>query len=237
MSHTRFSFAIVTLGVLFAATLLPAATVTGTVKFDGPAPTMKPLQMDADPGCAKKHATAPLAEALVLGDGQTMANVYVRIKSGLPTKTWPVPAEAVVLDQHGCQYLPHVVGVMTGQKFKVLNSDGLLHNVHALPKINSEFNRAMPAAVKEAEYTFDKEEIMFKVKCDVHPWMGAYVSVTSHPFFDVTGTDGKFKIDGLPAGTYEVEVWHERLKNQTAKVTVSEGDTKSVDFTYTKPGS
>jgi plastocyanin len=235
MPQRKFTFTIIALVVLLGVTLLPAATVTGTVKFDGPAPKMKPLKMDADPGCAKKHSNSPLAEALVLGDGQTMANVYVRIKSGLPNKTWPAPSEPVVLDQEGCQYKPHVVGVMVGQTFKVLNSDGLLHNVHALPKVNSEFNRAMPAAVKEADYKFDKEEMMFKIKCDVHPWMGAYVSVTNHPFFDVTGTDGKFKIDGLPAGTYEVEVWHERLKNKTASVTVAEGDTKSVDFSYTRP--
>ena len=235
MSARRSAFVTLALFVL-GATLVSAATVTGTVKFEGKAPAMKPLQMDADPGCAKKHSSAPLAEALVLGDGQTMANVYVHIKSGLPAgKTWPVPSEPVTLDQHGCQYIPHVVGVMVGQPFKVLNSDGLLHNVHALPKVNSEFNRAMPAAVTEAEYKFDKEEIGFKVKCDVHPWMGAYVSVTNHPFFDVTGMDGKFKIDGLPAGTYEIEVWHERLKTQTAKVTVAEGDTKSVDFSYSRP--
>jgi len=127
------------------------------------------------------------------------------------------------------------MGVLVGQKFKIINSDGLLHNVHSLPNVNNGFNRAMPASVKEAEFEFSKAEPMFKVKCDVHPWMNAWVAVMSHPFFAVTGKDGKFKIDGLPAGTYEVEVWHEKLKTQTTKVTISGDENKTADFTFTPP--
>ena len=212
-----------------------AGAVSGTVTYQGKVPNLRPIKMEADPGCAKKHSGAVANEMLVLGDGNTMANILIYVKSGLADKSYPVPSEAVVLDQNGCQYKPHVIGIMTGQTLQVRNSDGLLHNVHALPKVNSEFNRAMPAAVKEADYSFDKEEMMFKVKCDVHPWMGAYVSVTKHPFFDVTGTDGTFKIEGLPAGTYEVEVWHEKLKNKTASVTVGASDNKTVDFAFSRP--
>jgi len=115
------------------------------------------------------------------------------------------------------------------QPIKILNSDGLLHNVHALPKINKTFNMAMPASRTEATVTFDKEEFMFKMKCDVHPWMGAYIAVLSHPFFDVTGADGKFEIKDVPAGTYEVEIWHEKLGAKTTKVTVS-GDEQLPNF-------
>ncbi len=140
-----------------------------------------------------------------------------------------------MLDQNGCRYEPHVLGLTVGQTLKILNSDGLLHNVHALPKINTGFNRAMPASVTEAEYTFDKEEFMFKVKCDVHPWMGAYISVMRHPFFDVTGKDGRFEIRDVPPGTYEIEIWHEKLGTKTARVTIEGDETKSVDFSMSVP--
>jgi plastocyanin len=231
----RFALALVAVAALGGSAM--AGSITGTVKYDGPIPgsAKRPLKMDADPGCAKKHSSEVMPEFLVLGDGQTLGNVFVRVKSGVPQKDYPVPSEPVVLDQHGCLYVPHVAGLMVGQTFKVLNSDGLLHNIHALPEVNKGFNRAMPANVKEAEFTFDKEEFMFKIKCDVHPWMGAYVGVLSHPYFDVTGEDGKYRIGDLPAGTYEVEVWHEKLKTQTASVTISGDETKTADFTFTPP--
>src|SRR4029079_991505 len=117
------------------------------------------------------------------------------------------------------------------------NSDGVLHNVHALPKINSQFNRAMPPTVKEASATFDKPEGMFPVKCDVHPWMNAFVGVFTHPFYAVTGPDGKFTISGLPPGTYEITAWQERLGTQTATVIVGANDTKTQDFKFSTPGA
>src|SRR6188768_3813598 len=155
-------------GVAFAA-----ATITGTVTFDGKTPTLKPLAMDADPVCAKKHTGPVPNEMLVLGSGNTMGNIMVWVSKGLPAgKTFPAPQTPVILDQQGCQYKPHVMGIMVGQPYKILNSDSLPHNVHTLPKVNKPFNRAMPATVKEATTTFDKEEAIFQVKCDVHPWMG-----------------------------------------------------------------
>ena len=190
--------------------------------------------MDADPGCAKKHATPMKSEALVLGEGNTTANVFVQVKSGLPGDSYATPTEPVVIDQSGCRYKPHVNGVMVGQSIKILNSDGLLHNVHALPKINKTFNMAMPAGRTEAETSFDKAEEMFKIKCDVHPWMGAYIAVLNHPYFAVTGEDGKFEIGNLPAGTYEIEVWHEKLGTQSMTVDVADGGSASADFVFTR---
>jgi hypothetical protein len=143
----------------------------------------------------------------------------------------------VVLDQNGCQYKPHVMGIMVGQQYKILNSDALPHNVHTLPKVNKPFNRAMPATVKEATTTFDKEEPIFQVKCDVHPWMGGYIAVFSHPFYSVTATDGKFTISGLDPGTYEITAWHERLGTQTASVTVGASDKKTQDFKFAMPAA
>ncbi|HTI39129.1 MAG TPA: carboxypeptidase regulatory-like domain-containing protein [Vicinamibacterales bacterium] len=240
MRSTAFRFlaagsvaAAMSTGVAFAA-----SSITGTIVYTGAVPTLRPIAMDADPVCAKKH-TAPVAnEMLVLGKGNTMGNIMVWVSKGLPAdKTWPAPKTPVTLDQNGCQYRPHVMGIMVGQPYRILNSDGVLHNVHALPKINSQFNRAMPPTVKEASATFDKPEGMFQVKCDVHPWMNAFVGVFTHPFYAVTGPDGKFTISGLPPGTYEITAWQERLGTQTATVTVGANDTKTQDFKFSTPGA
>jgi plastocyanin len=215
---------------------LAASSITGTVTFDGKVPTMRPLAMDADPVCAKKHSKPPLNEMLVLGNGNTMGNIMVFVSKGVPAgKTFPAPKTPVVLDQNGCQYKPHVMGIMVGQPYKILNSDGVLHNVHTLPKINKTFNQGMPATLKEATTTFPKPEGMFLIKCDVHPWMGAYIGVFTHPFYSVTSTDGKFAISGLDPGTYEITAWHEKLGTQTASVTVGASDTKTQNFKFAVP--
>jgi plastocyanin len=213
-----------------------AATITGTVTFTGKPPALKPLAMDADPACAKKHSKPVLAEMLVLGNGQTMANVILWVSKGLPAgKTFPVPKNPVTLDQNGCMYVPHAMGIMVGQAYRILNSDGILHNIHTLPKINTAFNRGQPATVKEMTTTFPKPEAIFQVKCDVHPWMSAYMAVFTHPFFSATGPDGKFTISGLDPGTYEITAWHERLGTQTASITVGASDTKTQDFKFAVP--
>jgi len=220
-------------GIAFAQ-----SAITGTATFAGKAPALKPLAMDADPVCLKIHAGKPVpAEMLVLGSANTMANVIVWVSKGLPAgKTWPAPKTPVVLDQKGCQYVPHAMGIMVGQPYRILNSDGILHNIHTLPKVNASFNRAMPATLKEASTTFPKPEAIFQIKCDVHPWMSAYIGVFTHPFFSATSTDGKFTISGLDPGTYEISAWHERLGTQTASVTVGASDKKTQDFKFAVPG-
>jgi plastocyanin len=226
---------------LAAAAVLPGgaragSTISGTVTFDGKAPNLKPITMDADPACAKKHSGPVPGEALVLGNGNTMGNIMVYVSKGLPAgKTWPVPKAPATLDQKGCQYVPHVQGIMVGQAYRILNSDGILHNVHTLPKINKGFNKPMPPTMKETTTTFDKEEGIFQIKCDVHPWMQAWVAVFTHPFFSVTGTDGKFNISGLDPGTYTITAWHERLGPQTATVTVAANETKAQNFKFAMP--
>jgi len=228
---------------LLAVLLLPgtaaAANVTGTITFAGKPPALKPLSVEAEPICHKKHGGKPAPnEALVLGAGQGIGNIMVWVSKGLPAgKTYPAPKTAVTLDQQGCVYVPHVMGIMVGQPYRILNSDGILHNIHTLPKINPSFNRGQPATVKEMTTTFPKPENMFQVKCDVHPWMTAYIGVFTHPFFSVTKPDGKFTISGLEAGTYEITAWHERLGTQTASITVAANDTKTQDFKFAVPGA
>jgi hypothetical protein len=216
-----------------------AANITGTVSFAGKAPALKPLSTEAEPVCHKKHGGKPAPnEALVLGSGNSMGNVMVWVSKGLPAgKTYPAPKTAVTLDQQGCVYVPHVMGIMVGQPYRILNSGGILHNIHTLPKINPSFNRGQPATVKEMTTSFPKPENMFQVKCDVHPWMQAFIGVFTHPFFAVTKPDGKFSISGLEAGTYEITAWHERLGTQTASITVGATDTKAQDFKFAVGGA
>src|SRR5262245_24268419 len=211
-----------------------AATINGTITFAGTPPGLKPLAMEAEPICHKKHGSKPAPnEALVLGAGQSMANIMVWVSKGLPAgKTYPAPKTPVTLDQDGCAYKPHVMGIMVGQPYRILNSDGILHNIHTLPKLNVSFNRGQPATVKEMSTTFPKPEGMFHIKCDVRPWMSAYIGVFTHPFFAVTGTYGKFTLPNLDAGTYEITDWHERLGTQTASITVGASDTKAQDFKF-----
>ena len=226
---------------LIAAAVWPGAAggasgITGTVTFEGKVPTMKPLAMDADPACAKKHAKPVLSEALVLGGGNTMGNVLVYVSKGVPAgKTYPDQKTPVTIDQNGCVYVPHVQGIMVGQPYRILNSDGILHNVHSLPKVNPQFNKPMPPSMKETTTTFTKPEPIFQIKCDVHPWMSAYIGVFTHPFFAATKSDGKFSIGGLDPGTYEITAWHERLGTQTATVTVAANETKSANLKFTSP--
>ncbi|MPZ20527.1 MAG: hypothetical protein GEV06_21825, partial [Luteitalea sp.] len=188
----RFRLAAVLVAVsVWPGVAFGASSIAGTVTFDGKAPKLRPLSMDAEPVCAKTHSKPVPNEMLVLGKGNTMGNIMVWVSKGLPAgKTWPAPKTPVVIDQKGCQYVPHVMGIMVGQAYRILNSDGILHNIHTLPKINKSFNKGMPATLKETTTKFAKPEPVFHIKCDVHPWMSAYMAVFTHPFFSVTSTDG-----------------------------------------------
>jgi plastocyanin len=222
------------LTLTFSSQVFANGSVTGTIKFDGKAPTFKAINMDADPICAAAHQDPVLPQTLLLGEGGTMGNVFVYVKSGLSNTPSTPPADPVVIDQKGCNYYPHVIGAMVGQKVKILNPDGTLHNVHAMSKVNQEFNMAMPKFRKEVEKTFDKPEFMFAIKCDVHPWMSAWMAVMPHPYYSVTQADGKFEIKDLPAGTYQIEAWHEKLGTKSATVTVTDSGATS-DFTFAAP--
>lgn len=228
----------ITVVMLFAGSnFASAATISGTIKYDGPIPKFKEIKMDADPVCITHHTGPVYPQTLLLGEGKTLGNVFVYVKNGLAKTTYPTPEEPVVLDQKGCEYTPHVAGVMVGQTMKILNPDGTLHNVHSMSKINPEFNLAMPKFKTETSKVFNKAEFMFGMKCDVHPWMGAWISVMDNPFFATTKEDGTFTIANLPAGNYEIEAWHEKLGTKTTKIAIGADETKTADFTFVKPGA
>ncbi len=205
------------------------AKIVGKVIFKGEKPAEKPIKMDADPKCAEQYPEMPTTKHFVLNEDGTLQNVFVYVKEGITGKYDPPKDAKVVLDQHGCWYSPMVFGVQVGQKFIIRNDDDTLHNVHAMPKKNREFNVGMPMKGMQIKKKFKKPEVMVKFKCDVHPWMFAYVGVLPHPFFDTTDENG-FEIDRLPAGEYVLEAWHKKLGTVTKKVTVKEGETKEVDF-------
>jgi plastocyanin len=155
------------------------------------------------------------------------------VKDGLdPEYAFETPTTPVVIDQKGCVYTPRVVGVRVGQPIEVVNSDPTLHNVHALPMVNQEFNQGQPVQYSKLSRTFTAPEVMVRFKCDVHSWMAAWVGVVAHPYFAVTGADGSFQLPNLPPGTYTLEAWHEKLGPKTAKVTVAAGQTQAASFTF-----
>jgi plastocyanin len=213
-----------------------AGSVTGTVVLDGAAPMNAAIKMAADPVCLKEAKGSQFQETYTVGaDGKSLANVFVYVKDGLGNYVYDTPTEPAVIDQKECRYHPHVFGMRVGQPLQILNSDPTLHNIHATPKSNTEFNTGQPIQGMKTNHTFDKPEVMVPFKCDVHGWMNAYVGVLDHPYFAVTGPDGKFELKTLPAGTYTIEAWHERLGTQTQMVTIGQKETKDVAFTFKAP--
>ena len=210
-----------------------AGDVKGTVTLDGTAPKNQPIKMNADPVCLKANKDPQFQETFVLGsDGKTLGNVYVYVKDGLGNYVYDMPTETAKIDQKNCRYHPHVFGVRAGQKIEIVNSDPTLHNIHAMPKANTEFNAGQPMEGMKNEHVFDKKEVMVPFKCDVHGWMNAYVGVLDHPYYAVTDKDGKFELKSLPPGTYTVEAWHEKLGAMDQKVTLGQKETKDVNFTF-----
>lgn len=206
------------------------ASVGGTINFAGTPPAQSEINLDRE--CAALHDGSVMTENVVVNDNGSLKNVFIHVTEGLGGATYSAPSEPVVFDQSGCMYQPHVFGVQVGQTIKILNSDPLLHNIHALPEINRPFNFGMPRQGDERDRSFRAEEVMVKIKCDVHPWMGAWAGVVSHPFYDVSGDDGSFSIDKLPAGTYTVEAWHEEYGTTSQTVTVGDGESATLDFTF-----
>jgi plastocyanin len=229
----RKSFAAVAAAALALAVSSAAfAEIKGKVTLDGKAPEMKEIDMSAVKECAAQHADPVTEQTVVADDKGNLANVIVAIKKAEGQElAGEAPSEPAVLDQKGCMYEPHVVAMMAGQEMVIKNDDPFLHNVHALSTVNPPFNFGQPTKDQEGKKLgadAPKAEEYFRVKCDVHPWMSAYIGVFEHPFFAVTKEDGTFEIDtkGLADGEYTLTFWHEKFASETpaeAKVTVKDG--------------
>jgi Carboxypeptidase regulatory-like domain len=228
-----------TTGTKYAATG-NEGTVTGKVSLNGEAPAPQKIDMSQDANCAAKNKD-PLTETVVAKDGK-LANVFIYVKEGttadgkkIADYSFDTPTTEVTLDQNGCHYVPHVIGMQPNQKLKVTNSDPTGHNIHALPKSgsgNEEWNESQPGGAGPITKTFKRSEILVPVKCNQHPWMKAYVGVVKHPFYAVSKDDGTFEIKGVPAGTYTVVAWHEKFGEKTAQVKVDAKGTVTSDFAF-----
>jgi hypothetical protein len=205
-----------------------AGIVQGKVKVGSPVPRNRRVRMDADPLCAALHAEPPLSEEIVVSPDLGLRWAFVYVSNG--ARATPPPQTPVALTQSGCLYRPRVVGVQVGQPLLVINDDPLLHNVHALAFANREFNFGQSTKGLEERRTFSVPEVMVKVKCDVHPWMTAWVGVLEHPYFAVTNAEGAYALPGLPAGFYTVEAWHEAYRSVARLVELQPGAGAVVNF-------
>jgi plastocyanin len=210
-----------------------AGEVKGGVTLDGTAPKNEPIKMNADPVCVKENPTPQSQETYMVGsDGKSLENVFVYVKDGLGAYQYDPPTDMPQIDQRNCRYHPHVFGMRVGQPLEILNSDPTLHNIHALPKANAEFNNGQPIQGMKMTHTFTAAEVMVPFKCDVHGWMNAYVGVMDNPYFATTDKDGKFDLKSLPPGTYTITAWHEKLGTQDQKVTIGPKESKEITFTF-----
>jgi hypothetical protein len=213
-----------------------SATIVGKVVFEGTPPVNPVIKMASDPVCVAANKGDIASEAYVVDNGG-LENVFVYIKDGLGNKyLFDTPTEPVKIDQRGCHYVPHVLGLRTTQPLNVVNSDDTMHTVHGMPEANREFNFGQVVVGIKNAVTFNVPEVMIPVKCDVHAWMNAYVGVLDHPYFAVTGAGGTFELRTIPPGTYTIEAWHEKLGRQTQSVTLGAKDSKEITFTF-KPKS
>lgn len=221
--------------LLVASTALAGGSVKATVKFGGDKrPKRTVVKMDADAFCKSAHSKKVGSEDYLI-DKDTMAikNAVVYVKDGLGDATFEVPSDKKTLDQHGCMYNPHVLTIQVGQTLTISNSDSTLHNIHSFPEKQRPFNFAQPKKGDTRDVDFKREEVV-KVKCDVHPWMSAYIGVFKHPFHGVTEKDGAVTIENLEPGKYTLAAWHEELGEVTQEVTVEDGKAVEVEFALKK---
>jgi plastocyanin len=215
-------------------------TISGVVSYTGAAPEAKKIDTSADAACTAKSPDLK-TEDWAIKDGK-LANTYVYIKDGtladgskIGTYSFATPTAAATLDQNGCHYKPHVLGVMVNQPINITNSDPTTHNIHFTPKNNPDWNQSQPNGAAPLQHKLARAEVLVPVKCNQHPWMKSYVGVSKHPFFAVTAEDGSFTIKGVPPGKYTVVAWHEGGANGTEKtmeVTVPASGAAKADFSF-----
>jgi len=223
---------VVVIAIFLGQVTAEAATISGQVSFEGEASTPQPINFGAERQCATVHGDhMPTDESLVVNDNHTVKWVLVHVKEGL-TETYDVPTEKVEIDQVGCIFKPHVTAAQVNQTVVIKNGDAVLHNVRSVSTANKPFNIAQPIQGMTTKRQFSEPEIGIELKCDVHFWMKSYLHILNHPFYAITGDDGKFTIADLPEGTYTLEAWHEKLGTQTAEVTVGGEENKTISFSF-----
>ena len=173
-----------------------------------------------------------MTEDVVPGENGTLQNVVVYLQGDFSQYAFTTPTPPVTIDQKGCQYQPHVLALMTNQPLQVINSDPLTHNIHPVPKDNREWNQSQPPGAAPIDQSFARPEVAIPVKCNVHPWMKAYIAVFANPYFQVTGKDGSFDIKNVPPGTYTVTAWHELYGTREQNVIIGPKESKNVTLTF-----
>jgi plastocyanin len=209
-----------------------AGVVAGKVVFTGKAPAAKIIDMTEVPECAKQHPKAVEERTVAVNKNGTIGNVFVYIKKGLEGKTFEPPSTPAVMDQKGCWFEPRVLGLQVGQPFEVTNSDPVTHNIHPRAHENREWNQSQAPGTPPLERKFAREEVMIRVKCNVHSWMHAFLGVVDNPYFAVTGADGTFELKNVPPGEYTIEAWQEELGSAVQHVTVPASGKAQVEFTF-----
>jgi len=217
--------------VYFQVDPATAAAVSGVIKFTGAA-TRKVVDMSNEPACVAAHKGPVRDESVMVNRGGTLANVFVYIKTGLEGKKFPVPTAPVIIDQRGCWFTPHVLGIQVGQLLNVTNSDPVTHNIHPLAEVNREWNHSQGQGDPPLERKFLKPEVLIRVKCNIHSWMHAFIGVVGSPYYAVTGADGSFSIPNLPPGEYTLEAVQEKLGAQDQKITVTPKGVVTAEFTF-----
>ena len=217
-------------GAIPAGEAIGSASIGGRVVFRGTLPERKPVNMTGEPSCARPGHKS-LSEAVIVNSDGTLRNVHVRVVSGLGDRVFAPPAEPAGMDQAGCVFVPHLLAVQSNQVIEFKSSDEILHNVRAEAESNRTFNVSMPGRGRAVRRFFSTPEKV-TIRCDLHLWMQATIAVSEHPFFDVTGEDGRFDLAGLPAGTYDVEAWHERYGTARETITLGEGEQDELEFTF-----
>jgi len=209
-----------------------AGEIVGKILFTGkPLPARK-VDMGEDPQCNKLHKSPVIDDPVKVDKHGMLANVFVYIKGGLEGKRFEPPAQPAVMDQKGCWFHPRVLGIQTGQEFDVTNSDPVTHNIHPRAHENREWNQSQAEGAAPLKRKFVREEIMIRVKCNIHNWMHAWIGVVDNPYFAVTGNDGKFELKNVPPGEYTIEAWQEELGTQEQKVTVPASGKAEMTFTF-----
>ena len=205
-----------------AGAVSDGGSISGTITFAGDAPEVKPVEVTKDTKvCAQ---TQKYDESLVVGENKGIKNAVVSIANISNGKDF---GEAMVLDQKECVYTPHIVLTPAGSELEILNNDGILHNIHTYSEANPAFNQAQPKFKKKLKKKFDQPEVV-RVECDAHGWMKGWIVVMDHPYYAVTDGEGKFSLSDVPAGEYEVKIWHETLGETMQKVTVEAGGAASL---------